>query len=74
MRVEKVLALLIESGFVYCCIWVCATTAEGTNTCVEAFITLMQILYIISVFGVFPEPGFTVMDSILVFVAVGHAR
>ncbi|KAI0287748.1 hypothetical protein BC826DRAFT_1042313 [Russula brevipes] len=48
MRVEKVLALLIESGFVYCCIW---------------------ILYIISMFPVFPEPGFTVMDSILVFVA-----
>ena len=23
MRVEKVLALLIESGFVYCCFWVC---------------------------------------------------
>jgi hypothetical protein len=32
MRVEKVLALLIESGFVYCCIWVRVTTAQGTYT------------------------------------------
>ena len=23
MKVEKVFALLIESGFVYCCLWVC---------------------------------------------------
>jgi hypothetical protein len=38
----------------------------------EVFMTLMQILYLISVYRVFPEPGFTVMDSILVFVAVGH--
>ncbi|KAI0273921.1 hypothetical protein BGY98DRAFT_997854 [Russula aff. rugulosa BPL654] len=48
MRVEKVFALLIESGFVYCCLW---------------------ILYLISAFRVFPEPGFIVMDSVLLFAS-----
>ncbi|KAI0300032.1 hypothetical protein B0F90DRAFT_1817829 [Multifurca ochricompacta] len=48
VRVEKVLALLIESGFVYCCLW---------------------ILYLISAFRVFPEPGFTVMDAVLLFAS-----
>ncbi|KAH9995256.1 hypothetical protein BJV77DRAFT_1066347 [Russula vinacea] len=42
IRVEKIFALLIESGF---------------------------ILYLISAFRVFPEPGFTVMDSVLLFVS-----
>ncbi|KAF8466078.1 hypothetical protein DFH94DRAFT_698583 [Russula ochroleuca] len=48
IRVEKIFALLIESGFLYCCLW---------------------ILYLISAFRVFPEPGFTVMDSVLLFVS-----
>jgi len=48
MKVEKVLALLIESGFLYCCLWV---------------------LYLISAFRVFPEPGFAVMDSVLLFAS-----
>ncbi|KAI9450397.1 hypothetical protein BJY52DRAFT_1215517 [Lactarius psammicola] len=48
VRVERVFALLIESGFIYCCPW---------------------ILYLISAFNVIPEPGFSVMDRILVFVS-----
>jgi len=48
MRVEKVLALLVESGFVYSC---------------------LLILFLISAFRVFPEPGFTVMNSSLLFTA-----
>ncbi|KAI0259765.1 hypothetical protein BC834DRAFT_600802 [Gloeopeniophorella convolvens] len=48
IRVEKILALLIESGFVYCCLW---------------------ILYLISAFRVFPEPGFTIMDAVLLFAS-----
>jgi hypothetical protein len=35
MRVEKVLALLIESGFLYCCLWVRTTTAKKARTRVE---------------------------------------
>ncbi|KAI9450400.1 hypothetical protein BJY52DRAFT_1356834 [Lactarius psammicola] len=48
VRVERVFALLIESGFIYCCPW---------------------ILYLISAFNVIPDPGFTVMDHVLVFVS-----
>ncbi|KAI0259774.1 hypothetical protein BC834DRAFT_1035748 [Gloeopeniophorella convolvens] len=48
IRIEKLFALLIESGFVYCCLW---------------------ILYLISAFRVFPEPGFTVMDAVLLYVS-----
>ncbi|KAF8266937.1 hypothetical protein EI94DRAFT_1802332 [Lactarius quietus] len=48
VRVERVFALLIESGFVYCCLW---------------------ILYLISAFRVLPEPGFTVMDAVLLFAS-----
>ncbi|KAN0129157.1 hypothetical protein V8E53_013028 [Lactarius tabidus] len=43
MRVDRVFALLIESGFIYCCIW---------------------ILYGISAFGVFLDPGFTFMAGV----------
>ncbi|KAF8266783.1 hypothetical protein EI94DRAFT_133400 [Lactarius quietus] len=40
VRVDRVFALLIESGLIYCCIW---------------------IFYMISLFGVLPNPGFTLM-------------
>ncbi|KAF8262705.1 hypothetical protein EI94DRAFT_1832647 [Lactarius quietus] len=40
VRVDRVFALLIESGLIYCCIW---------------------IFYLISLFGVLPSPGFTLM-------------
>jgi len=48
VRVDRVFALLIESGFIYCCIW---------------------ILYLISAFQVLPDPGFTVMDAVLLFIS-----
>jgi len=48
VRIDRVFALLIESGFIYCCFW---------------------IFYLISAFHVLPEPGFTVMDAVLLFVA-----
>ncbi|KAI9450469.1 hypothetical protein BJY52DRAFT_1356549 [Lactarius psammicola] len=48
VRVERVFALLIESGFLYCCPW---------------------ILYLISAFNVMPEPGFTVLDDVLLFIS-----
>lgn len=35
IRVEKVFALLIESGFVYCCLWVGIKSAERVYTCRE---------------------------------------
>ncbi|KAI9450470.1 hypothetical protein BJY52DRAFT_176724 [Lactarius psammicola] len=48
VRVERVFALLIESGFLYCCPW---------------------ILYLISAFNVIPEPGFTVLYDVLLFIS-----
>ncbi|KAH9173207.1 hypothetical protein EDB89DRAFT_2242408 [Lactarius sanguifluus] len=48
VSVERFLALLIESGFLYCIPW---------------------ILYLISAFGAIPDPGFTVIDDVLVFIA-----
>ncbi|KAF8259275.1 hypothetical protein EI94DRAFT_662411 [Lactarius quietus] len=40
VRADRIFSLLIESGLIYCCIW---------------------ILYLISLFNVLPNPGFTVM-------------
>jgi hypothetical protein len=74
MRVEKVFALLIESGFVYCCLWVCIR-ADWCNSLTYAltyYHTAPQILYLVSAFRVFPEPGFIVMDSVLLFVSVSR--
>ncbi|KAI9439086.1 hypothetical protein H4582DRAFT_112939 [Lactarius indigo] len=48
VRVERVFTLLIESGFIYCCLWV---------------------LYLLSVFSVIPQPGFTIMEHMLLFVS-----
>ncbi len=39
----------------------------------EGLTALFQILYLISAFRVMPEPGFTVMDSVLLFASVGSA-
>ena len=71
MRVERVFALLIESGFVYCCLWVRLT--PEAYILAEGFTVLFQILYLISAFRVLPEPGFTVMDAVLLFTSVSSA-
>jgi len=74
MRVEKVLALLIESGFLYCCLWVRITEkGTGTYAYTRELTIRMQVLYLISAFRVFPEPGFVVMDSVLLFASVSRA-
>ncbi|KAI9450474.1 hypothetical protein BJY52DRAFT_1356565 [Lactarius psammicola] len=44
VRVGRVFALLIESGFLYSCLW---------------------ILFLVSAFGLIPEPGFTIMQGVL---------
>jgi len=48
IKTEKVFAMLIESGFAYCFIWV---------------------LYLVSSFGVLPNPGFDIMDAVLLYVS-----
>ncbi|KAI0054213.1 hypothetical protein BV25DRAFT_1833726, partial [Artomyces pyxidatus] len=47
-KVEKILALLVESGVVYCVMW---------------------ILYVLAAFRVFPNPGPSIMDGIMVQVS-----
>ncbi|KAI0056920.1 hypothetical protein BV25DRAFT_1477656 [Artomyces pyxidatus] len=47
-KVEKILALLVESGIVYCVMWV---------------------LYVLAAFRVFPNPGPSIMDGIMVQVS-----
>ncbi len=39
----------------------------------EELTVLLQILYLISAFRVMPEPGFTVMDAVLLFASVSSA-
>ena len=39
----------------------------------EYFLIPLQILYLISAFRVLPEPGFTVMDAVLLFASVSTA-
>ncbi|KAI9428947.1 hypothetical protein H4582DRAFT_2090487 [Lactarius indigo] len=48
VRVDRVFALLIESGFIYCCAW---------------------IVYLVSALDLIPQPGFIVMDDVLVFIS-----
>ncbi|KAI0054231.1 hypothetical protein BV25DRAFT_1782085, partial [Artomyces pyxidatus] len=47
-KVEKILALLVESGVVYCVMW---------------------ILYVLAAFRIFPNPGPSIMDGIMVQVS-----
>ena len=72
MRVDRVFALLIESGFIYCCIWVCPTS-RSVDAQRSGFTAQLQILYLISAFQVLPDPGFTVMDAVLLFISVSTA-
>ena len=39
----------------------------------EGFTIPLQILYLVSAFRVLPEPGFTVMDAVLLFASVSSA-
>ena len=68
LRVDRVFALLIESGFIYCCIWVCAPFILA-----DGFAELFQILYVISAFQVMSNLGFIVMDAVLLFISVSSA-
>ena len=43
LRLERVFALLIESGFIYCCIWVCPTSG---GVAAERFdYTILDLIY-----------------------------
>ena len=69
MRVDRVFALLIESGLIYCCVWV-RPTSRRVNAATEVLTIVLQILYWISTFGALPNPGLTV----IAFVSVSNAH
>ena len=61
MKIERVFALLIESGVIYCCVWVCPEISSQKGSPYY-----FQILFWISMMGLLPSPGLTPM----VFVSV----
>ncbi|KAF8264776.1 hypothetical protein EI94DRAFT_1787843 [Lactarius quietus] len=60
VRTDRIFALFIESGLIYCCIWVCPTS-RSVNARGKGYTKLLQVFYLISLFGVIPNPGFTLM-------------
>ncbi len=44
-----------------------------TSMLAEGLTALFQILYLISAFRVIPDPGFTVMEHVLLFISVSSA-
>ena len=73
IKTEKIFALVIESGFAYCCIWVRSFLLKNKQTKFHTLVLTcvrIQILYLISAFHVFPKPGFAVMDAVLPYVSV----
>jgi hypothetical protein len=71
-RVEKVLVLLIESGFVYCMLWVIAfwslsmAQSHTQNTKWHA----LQTLYMLSAFGILPGSGSYVVNVVMLYISV----
>jgi hypothetical protein len=72
IRFEKVVAMLVESGFVYCCIWVRRFSLfffflnfSETHPWADK-----QVLYLISTYRIFPDPWFAVMNASLVYFSV----
>ncbi|KAH8991857.1 hypothetical protein EDB86DRAFT_2933376 [Lactarius hatsudake] len=62
VRVDRVFALLIESGFIYCCLWVCPAPIS-VYACRRAHCAISDCI-LISAFNVMPNPGFTVMNNV----------
>jgi len=72
IKFEKVVAMLVESGFVYCCIWVRPLFAvffflnfSETHPWADK-----QVLYLISTYRILPDPWFAVMNASLVYFSV----
>jgi hypothetical protein len=71
-RVEKVLVLLIESGFVYCMLWVIASwslsmaQSHTQNTKWHA----LQTLYMLSAFSILPGSGSYVVNMVMLYISV----
>ena len=62
--------MFIESGFVYCCLWVCPHHQKYLKRVHLRFVS--QIFYLVSAFPMLPKQWFTVMNSSLLFVSVRY--
>jgi hypothetical protein len=68
-RVDRVFALLIESGIIYCCIWIMIWVCPTSGSIfAEGFTTLLQVWR--PPFGMLPSPGL----NIIVFISVSIAH
>ncbi|KAH9037099.1 hypothetical protein EDB85DRAFT_1888561 [Lactarius pseudohatsudake] len=67
VRTERVFALLVESGFIIAAFGY--VLPPEVSMLAEGFTALFQIVYLISAFDLIPVLGFTVMDSVLLFVS-----
>jgi hypothetical protein len=68
-RVEKVLALLIESGFVYCLLWVFAFWPFHGSLAMTKW-HLLQMFYLLSAFSILPGAGSYIVNLGMLFMSV----
>jgi hypothetical protein len=65
--------MLVESGFVYCCIWVRHLFVLFFSIFFPKLIRCLgdtQVLYLISTYRVLPDPWFAVLNASLVYISV----
>ncbi len=65
---EKVLVLLIESGFVYCIFWVIAFWPPSMAR--SSTLNVLQTIYLSTTFRILPSSGKYVVDLTMLFISV----
>ena len=60
--------MLVESGFVYCCIWARHIFLYFLSKLIRRWDT--QVFYLISTYRVLPDPWFAIMNASLVYFSV----
>ena len=67
-RVEKVFALLIESGFVYCLLWVIVFCPPSPQSI--PLNSVLQTFYLLSAYNVLPGAGTYIVNLVMLCVSV----
>lgn len=74
-RAEKILALLIESGFVYCLLWVNPSPAPPRSKLLTSqTMCVRQIFYLLTAFSVLPGSGSYTVNLVMLFLSVRQSR
>jgi hypothetical protein len=68
-RLEKILALLIESGFAYCLLWVFSPFLALCGSSTE-WVFSLQMFYLLSAFSILPGAGTYIVNIVMLFVSV----